>query len=395
MAADVDLEALGLLNGLSGSAREDRRELIEWLLGHGFDADRVRGALSPILLAANRVLGDDGTLRSPREVAESAGVSVQLLQQLHRAIGLAGDENPETALHSRADAESVLPAVLLADLGLDAQQVVLAVRLLSEGCRKAAMTMRRGALQAVLRPGSSELELAQAIEALLRDAQPIFNSLASELFRLALRQFFETEAINAAERAAGVMPGARPVGVAFADLVGFTRLGEALPPVELVAVASRLGDLARGVVERPVQFVKLIGDAVMLVSPDPRALLTTVFNLVDVAEATGLPRLRVGIAFGSAVSRAGDWYGSPVNVASRVTSAAPPAAIVVEESARAVIGDAVGVEFTPVRRRHLKGIAGQVRLYRVHRVAPRPDGGTPAPVPGLPRDSPGQDDGRK
>ena len=98
MAADVDLEALGLLNGLSGSAREDRRELIEWLLGHGFDVDRVRGALSPILLAANRVLGDDGTLRSPREVAESAGVTVQLLQQLHRVRRrMAGGQQPRGA----------------------------------------------------------------------------------------------------------------------------------------------------------------------------------------------------------------------------------------------------------------------------------------------------------
>jgi len=370
MAADVDLEASGLLNGLSGSAREDRRELIEWLLGHGFDIDRVQRALSPILLATNRVLGDDGTLRSLREVAESNGVPLELLQQLHVVAGLPGGEDPEAALHSRADAESVLPATQLADLGLGAEQVVLAVRLLSEGCRKAAMTMRRGALQAVLHPGSSELELAQSFEVLVREAQPIFDSLASELFRLALRQFFETEAINAGERAAGVLPGARPVGVAFADLVGFTRLGEALPPTELVAVAGRLGDLARGVVERPVQFVKLIGDAVMLVSPDPKALLRAVFNLVDVAGATGLPQLRVGIAFGTAVSRAGDWYGSPVNMASRVTSAAPPAAVVVEDSARAAIGEVAGVEFTPVRRRHLKGIAGQVRLYRVQRVVP-------------------------
>ena len=35
-------------------------------------------------------------------------------------------------------------------------------------------------------------------------------------------------------------------------------------------------------------------------------------------------RLRIGIASGCAVSRAGDWFGSPVNVASRVTAAARP-----------------------------------------------------------------------
>lgn len=371
MATDVDLDASGLLSDLSGSAREDRRELIEWLLGQGFGIDRIRGALSPILLGAQRVLGDDGTLRSPREVAESSGVPMELLRQLHEAIGLPGGEDPDAALQSRADVESVVPAARLAELGFDAQQLTLVVRLLADGCRKAAITMRQAGLKVLLRPGSTERELAQAFEALAHDAQPLLDSLAGELFRYALRQFAETEAIAADERMAGELPGARLVGVAFADLVGFTRLGEALPPEELIMVAVRLADLARGVVQRPVQFVKVIGDAVMLVSPDPQALLRSVFAVLEAAAAARLPRLRVGMAFGSAVSRAGDWYGSPVNLASRVTGVAAPASIVVEQAACAAIGDMAGIEFTPTRRRRLKGVRGEVRLYRANRIPDR------------------------
>jgi hypothetical protein len=36
MAADVDLEASGLLDGLEGDARRERTELIGWLLDRGF-----------------------------------------------------------------------------------------------------------------------------------------------------------------------------------------------------------------------------------------------------------------------------------------------------------------------------------------------------------------------
>ena len=104
--------------------------------------------------------------------------------------------------------------------------------------------------------------------------------------------------------------------MAFADLVGFTQLGEALPAEELERVASRLGDLARDVVEAPVRFIKTIGDAVMFVCPDPLALLNAVLDLMEAAAGEEYPRLRAGIAFGSAVNRAGDWFGSPVNVAS-------------------------------------------------------------------------------
>jgi adenylate cyclase len=363
-----DIEALGLLEGLQGRARQERAELIGWLLAQGFDLDQIRSVFSPMLLPANRMIGDDGTLVSAREISESSGVSLELLQRLHRAVGLVRAEDPDARLQSRADAESVLGAARMVDLGLDPAQVVLIVRLLMDGLTGAAVTMRHAALQVLLHPGATELELAQAFEVLAHDAEPLFGPMVEALLRLALRHSFETEAINAVERAAGTLPGAREVAVAFADLVGFTRLGEQMPPEDLGLVAIRLADLARDVVASPVQFVKTIGDAVMLVRSDPLKLLLTVLDLVDAAAADDFPRLRVGLAFGRAVNRAGDWYGSPVNLASRVTSAAPASTVRVTESARKVIGDPAGIEWSVAEARHLKGVRGEVQLYGARRL---------------------------
>jgi adenylate cyclase len=363
-----DIEALGLLDDLQGRARQERAELIDWLLARGFDVDRIRGEFSPMLLPAIRMIGDDGVLVSPREISESSGVSLELLQRLHRGAGLVRAEDPDARLQSRADAESVLPAARLVGLGLDPQQVVLIVRLLMDGLTGAAVTMRQAALHASLHPGATELELAQAIEVLAHDAEPILGPMVDALLRLALRHSVETEAINAVERTAGALPGAREVAVAFADLVGFTRLGEQMPPEDLGLVAIRLADLAHDVVASPVQFVKTIGDAVMLVCSDPLKLLVTVLDLVDAAAAEDFPRLRVGLAFGRAVNRAGDWYGSPVNLASRVTGAAPAGTVRVIESARQAIGDPADIEWSAPEARHLKGIRGEVLLYRARRL---------------------------
>jgi adenylate cyclase len=357
-----DIEALGLLEDLQGRARQERAELIGWLLARGFDVDQIRSEFSPMLLPAIRMIGDDGVFVSPREISESSGVSLELLQRLHRAVGLVRAEDPDARLQSRADAESVLGAARLVDLGLDPEQVVLIVRLLMDGLTGAAVTMRQAGLQALLHPGATELELAQAFEVLAHDAEPLFGPMVEALLRLALRHSVETEAINAVERAAGTLPGAREVAVAFADLVGFTRLGEQMPPEDLGLVAIRLADLARDVVASPVQFVKTIGDAVMLVCSDPLKLLVTVLDLVDAAAADDFPRLRVGLAFGHAVNRAGDWYGSPVNIASRVTSAAPAGTVRVIESARKAIGDPAGIEWLAAEARHLKGIRSEVLL---------------------------------
>jgi adenylate cyclase len=362
-----DVESLGLLDNLEGRARQERAELITWLLDRGFGVDQIRSAFIPMLLPANRAIGDDGTSVSAREVSESSGVSVELLQRLHRAAGLVRVENPDSLLRSRADAESVLGAARLVDLGLDPAQVVLVVRLLVEGLTGAAVAMRQAGLQASLRPGATELELAKAFERLAEEADPLIGPMVDDLLRLALRHSFETEAINVAERDAGTVAGAREVAVAFADLVGFTRLGEQVPPEDLGLIAGRLSDLARDVVTSPVQFVKTIGDAVMLVCADPFQLLLTVLGLLEAAVADDLPRLRVGFAFGRAVSRSGDWYGSPVNLASRVTSAAPPGAVWLTEPAREAVGDAAGIEWSFAGTRRLKGISGEVRLYAVRR----------------------------
>ena len=365
---DPDIEALGLLDDLQGRARQERAELIEWLLARGFDVDQIRGEFSPMLLPAIRLIGDDGVLVSPREISESSGVSLELLQRLHRAAGLVGADDPDARLQSRADAESVVAAARLVDVGLDPQQVVLIVRMLMDGLTGAAVSMRQAALHALLHPGATELELAKALEALTHHAEPILGPMVDALLKLALRHSVETEAINAVERTAGTLPGAREVAVAFADLVGFTRLGEQMPPEDLGLLAFRLADLAHDVVASPVQFVKTIGDAVMLVCSDPLKLLVTVLDLVDAAAAEDFPRLRVGLAFGHAINRAGDWYGSPVNLASRVTGAAPASTVRVTEPARRAIGDPAGIEWSAPEARHLKGIRGEVLIYGARRV---------------------------
>jgi adenylate cyclase len=60
------------------------------------------------------------------------------------------------------------------------------------------------------------------------------------------------------------------------------------------------------------------------------------------------------LAFGRAVNHAGAWYGSPVNLASRVTSAALAGTVWVAESARLAIGDAADIGWSFAEARHLK-----------------------------------------
>ncbi|OBC12469.1 cyclase [Mycobacterium sp. 852013-50091_SCH5140682] len=356
----------GLLDGLEGEARAERAELIPWLLDRGITVEQIRHEIAPALLAPRRILGDDGQYVSAREISDQVGIDLELLQRLQRAMGLQSVDDPDAVVLPRADAEVVALAQRFIDLGVEPDQVVLITRVLAEGLSRAAEVMRYAALAAVLTPGATELQIAQASEQLVAEVAPLIGPMIQDMLFVQLRHALETEAVNASERAEGVpLPGARVVSVAFADLVGFTRLGEVVPPEDLERLANRLADAAREVAVGPVRLIKTIGDAVMLVSPDPAALLDAALALVAATETDeDFPRLRVGLATGLAVSRAGDWFGSPVNLASRVTGAARPGSVLVAESTREAIGENERFTWSFAGARRLKGIKGEVKLFR-------------------------------
>src|ERR1700726_970216 len=111
----------------------------------------------------------------------------------------------------------------------------------------------------------------------------------------------------------------------FADLCGFTeythRHGDERAAELAVTFHERVCELAS--TER-CEVVKSIGDAVMVRSTDAHDALRLGSLVVALGDADGRLRVRAGIDVGPAVARAGDWYGSTVNIAARVADAARP-----------------------------------------------------------------------
>jgi adenylate cyclase len=367
---NIDFAAEGLLDGLEGEARAERLALLEQLAGEDVPLSELRRTTASgtiIFLAADRVIVGDQRYTAA-EVSELSGVELDFLVAARRAMGLPIPE-PEEALYTDAEVESAARILLARQAGISNEEILDLLRVLGRGLAQAAESLRLVPLKLVLEPGISERELAgryaQAAEALY----PLVDPMVSNVLALHLRHTTQSEVINALERSGGHPPGSREVAVCFADLVGFTRLGEEVPAEELGRLAVRLEALAGDVAVPPVRLVKTIGDAAMLASTEPEPLLEAALSLIDAADAEGadFPQLKAGAAHGLALPRAGDWFGRPVNLASRITSIARPGSLLAEREVRESVSDAYSWSFAGERR--LRGIREPVALFRARRAA--------------------------
>jgi adenylate cyclase len=369
----IDFDAEGLLDGLEGVQRGERLALLEYLAGDGVPLAELRRATASgtlMFLPAERVIG--GRARyTTAEVARLSGVEEEFLASVSRAMGLPIPAEDE-AIYTDSDLEVVKMTNVARAVGISDEELLDMLRALGRGLSQAAETMRALPLRIVLEPGMSEPALAQRYASTVSELAPLVAPLVSGLLNLHLRQMAQSEAINAVERSGGRLPGSREIAVCFADLVGFTRLGEEVPAEELGQLAVRLEALTSAVVEPPVRLVKTIGDAVMLASVEPEPLLDTGLSLLDAADAEGteFPQLRAGVAVGPALSRAGDWFGRPVNLASRITSIARPGSLLAEREVRESAREGYRWSFAGERR--LRGIRDPVPLFRARRLEDEP-----------------------
>ena len=373
----MNWDAEGLLEDLEDdAARDARRRLLDELHAGGMDVEELRRVVSEdrlVLAPVSHVLSSEARYTA-REIAERADVTLEFLTASRRALGLPVAD-PDARVYGEKDLEATQLGTLHRQAGFDDEDALEVARVLGQGMARYAEATRALVAQTFIEPGLDEYELAHRYRAVAEQLMPLAGPWLEHVYALHLQQVLRSDALTQEQRRAGKLDDAQDAVVAFADLVGFTELGESVPVEELGSVAGRLSRLAGEACEPPVRLVKLIGDAVMLVSPEPTAMVDVTLRLVDLAaEDPAFPPLRAGIASGQAVHRWGDWFGTPVNLASRLTTRARPSTVLVSEEVRDAVSD--GYDFSDAGRKKLKGFAAPVRAYRVRRAG---DAGPAAP----------------
>lgn len=315
-----------------------------------------------------RLLGSRRTLRRG-EVADLAHVDPESTRQIWRALGFANARDEDVVFNS-SDVESLERVHRLMQRGdLDEDAALGMARALGRSLDRLTMWQlqlvtdyltgdpARGIdSDVVQRAALKVVDMAPDLEVLL--IQVWRRSMAVAISRLVADAEPETHI--------GVV---RTVG--FADLVNFTQRVREMSERDLAVLVLRFEELASDIVsQHNGALVKTVGDEVLFSHRSPAAAVDIALDLLEATNADPhLPSMRVGVATGRVLARLGDIYGTVVNRASRLTSSAAPASVLVDSDvARAILGRP-DISAIPEGPRDLHGL-GEVEAWRLQRVPP-------------------------
>jgi adenylate cyclase len=101
----------------------------------------------------------------------------------------------------------------------------------------------------------------------------------------------------------------------------------------------------------------------MIVSPDPVTLTEWSVGFLTLFQER--PQPRVGLHFGRAVYRDGDYFGTEVNLTHRVVARALGGEVMVTRAVADAIGNSAYLDFDPIGGVELKGFPQPVELFVV------------------------------
>ncbi len=317
--------------------------------------------LSAALRALTSVLIGEPEL-TPIEVAAAAGADIDEVRRLWRGLGFPPVPDGERVF-TRFDVAMLQAARQLAESGGTPPETLLQLtRVTGQSLARLAEAQVAATAESIeLRPGV-QADFEAMIER-TRNRVPGLEALVSYVWRRHL-----LAALARFSAGADGQPGDHVLAVGFADLVGFTALTRQLDERQLAATIDRFEGLAyEQIPERGGRVVKMIGDEVMFVADDAATAVEIALGLVEAAAAEDLlPDLRVGLAIGSTLAWEGDFFGTTVNLASRLVDAARPGSILVADELAEQIRDHPAFELRRVRRLVLKGF-GRQRVWGVRR----------------------------
>lgn len=305
----------------------------------------------------------DGRVYSLGQAAAETGLEPGLIERIITTLGWS-PSRAETIGEEELQLLRYVAAVLAAGLPLVA--MLQLVRVYGQAMAQVADAEVRlfhlYVHEPLMRSGSDGLQMAEEMETLTRELLPLASPVMDQVHQRYLQHFVEQDVVGHMETdldGAAIELGRMRVAIAFADLAGYTRLTEEEGELQAVDAVERFVEAVEITLPDDARVIKTIGDEVMVVGSDPAALTDWAVGFQRLQSERPLPR--IGIHYGAALYRDGDYFGRDVNIASRVAARSAGGEVLVT---RPVV-DATGshLDFARIGEVRLKGFTEPTEIF--------------------------------
>ncbi|MCF1464070.1 hypothetical protein GOZ80_23005 [Agrobacterium vitis] len=160
--------------------------------------------------------------------------------------------------------------------------------------------------------------------------------------------------------------------VAFVDIAGFSAISDVYGDAAALVVLEVFEGMVRDALSGYEPPIKWIGDEAMLAFPEPDTAIQVLGTLLQACrKESRLPLTRAGLNHGPVIHRAGDLFGSTINIAARITALASPGQLLATQPiAEAAVTRGIAVRDLGMVA--LRSVTGEVPLYEIE-LAPSAD----------------------
>jgi adenylate cyclase len=262
----------------------------------------------------------DDDIYTVRQAARETGLEPALVRRILTTLGM-GPAQAEALTSEQVQLLRYVAAVLSAGLPLVAMLQLVRVygQAMAQVADAEVRLIHLYVHEPLMRSGASGVEMSEQMLALSRELLPLASPVMDQVHQHFLQHFVEQDVVGHMETELdgdGLALGRLRVAIAFADLAGYTRLTEEEGELEAVDAVERFVEAVETTLPDDARVIKTIGDEVMIVGSDPGALTDWAVGFQQLYDSAALPR--IGIHYGEALYRDGDYYGRDVNIASRV-----------------------------------------------------------------------------
>ena len=300
------------------------------------------------------------------QAAREAGIDETLIERIYLSLGLSslsvdsiGDEDMEMLRYIAAMLDAGLPEVAFLQMARVYGQT------LAQIADAEVRLIHIYVHEPMMREGIPGVQMAEAMEGLAAELLPFAAPFMRYLHGRFLGHFIEQDVIGHMEaELAGGAPeeGRMRVVIAFADLAGYTRLTEERGDKEAVGVVERFVESVQHSLPIDARVIKTLGDEVMVVGSDAVALTQWAVRFQEEVDHDA-PTPRIGLHYGEALYRDGDYYGRDVNQAARVVARAAGGEVLVTRRVVDIASGVDGLRFELIGEIGLKGFSEPIELF--------------------------------